>query len=126
MKPLRDWLGPKLHSRSFPWVVLVIAGALALPVALLVILGTWLEYQESPPTCYGLGWGCTPGPGSTGVFAAVIWGMAWACVAVPMLVSELFWERVATIRSFVALAALVVGTGAALLLCGAVAVRALS
>lgn len=44
----------------------------ALSIAI-VYGSTWLEQRGSPPSCYGIGWGCTPDPaGSAALFAAVI------------------------------------------------------
>jgi hypothetical protein len=57
---------------------------------------------------------------------AFFWMFGWAWVGGPMAVTELFWRRVALLRSIVALGALLSATGLLLLICGAVVVSALS
>lgn len=57
-------VGPALHG-----VLVVVVAAVA---HVLLVVGTVaVDQHGSPPTCYGLGWGCTPGPVSSGL----LWGM---------------------------------------------------
>ncbi|MBW3659232.1 MAG: hypothetical protein KY457_11380 [Actinobacteria bacterium] len=64
------------------WEALVVwaattAGARRANVTVAVLLGIgalvtwgglWLEDRANPPTCYGIGWGCTPDPGTSMFF----------------------------------------------------------
>lgn len=45
-------------------------------------LGTEVSHRRNPPSCYGLGWGCTPDAATTAVFAGFLFGV----VAVVLLV----------------------------------------
>ena len=51
-----------------------------------VALGTAIEQAANPPTCFGIGWGCTPDPGTTAFLVgwivgapalAVAWVLTW-------------------------------------------------
>lgn len=57
-------------------------------VAVLLAIGTlltwgalWLEDRAHPPTCYGIGWGCTPDPGTSLLF------IGWFVLAPAFVVS---------------------------------------
>ncbi len=109
----------RLRERSFPWFALGAAAVLGIPVSLMMILANWLEFRHSPPTCYGIGWGCTPDPVSIGMFVALAWGFAVACAAGILALTELFWERVATARSILALVVVAAAVSVLLVVCGA-------
>lgn len=102
MKRVSVWLRDRVQLRWFPWAALGTTGAIGIPVALLVMLGTWLEHQGSPPTCYGIGWGCTLDPLSSGLIIGFFWFVALGGLALALAVTEPFWERVAVARSVVA------------------------
>lgn len=51
-----------------------------------VALGTAIEQAAHPPTCFGIGWGCTPDPGTTALLVgglvgapavAIAWVLTW-------------------------------------------------
>lgn len=55
------------------------AKAANLAVAVLLVSGTvigfvalWFADRADPPTCYGIGWGCTPGPAMTIALIGVV------------------------------------------------------
>lgn len=55
------------------------AKAANLAVAVLLVSGgvigfvaLWLADRADPPTCYGIGWGCTPGPAMTTALIGVV------------------------------------------------------
>lgn len=49
--------------------------------ALVAYAGLWLEDRANPPTCYGIGWGCTPDPGTSMFF------IGWFVLAPAFVVS---------------------------------------
>jgi hypothetical protein len=57
-------------------------------LALLVVgVATAIEQRAHPPTCFGIGFGCTPDPSSTAVLLGMFVGaplvaVAWLCTAV--------------------------------------------
>jgi hypothetical protein len=109
MRRAAAWVRHRLYRRWFPWSVVGVLAVLAAPVGFLAALTTSLQYEDSPPPCYGIGWGCSLGPGSSGLLMGVFWLFVVACLAVLLAVTELFWERVATIRSVTALIVLALG-----------------
>lgn len=69
------------------------AGAAAAAAAVnvvLVVAVTVVEQHGSPPGCYGIGWGCTPGPVASGA----LWGM-FAVVPALVVVSAVLALTVA-------------------------------
>ncbi|MDP9068469.1 MAG: hypothetical protein M3N53_09050 [Actinomycetota bacterium] len=98
---------------------------MAVPAALLAILGTWLEHRVNPPTCYGIGWGCTLDAGGAGFFVGFFWLYACGCVALALGITELFWHKVVVLRSLVGGASVIVASVTLLLICGIVVTTAL-
>lgn len=37
--------------------------------------GTEVSHRRNPPSCYGIGWGCTPDAATTAVFAGFLFGV---------------------------------------------------
>lgn len=103
-----DW-NQKLGRRSFPWIVVGIAALAALPVGLFVWCLTAVEYAKNPPSCYGLGWGCSLDPTSSGVVGGILWLVGVGAVAVALVITELFWKQIAVLRSVVVLIVTCVG-----------------
>ena len=93
-----------LARRWFPWAVVGALVACALPLAALVAFVVDQEQEEDPPTCYGIGFGCVPGPWSTAAlvgmifYAPVVWGLAAL-----LGVLEIFGRRAQAVRSTLAL-----------------------
>lgn len=85
-----------------------------------------LQYHESPPPCYGIGWGCSLDPGTSGAVSAFFWFFALGWVALAMALTELFWQRVALVRSILALVVLLAAVAAVLLVSAAAALAALT
>lgn len=102
-----DQLHKVMTQRWFPWVVLGIAALMALPFRLVTEWSTSAAYADSPPSCYGIGWGCSLSPDDAGMLAAFLWLLALAAVAVILLITEFFWQRVALGRSILSLVAAV-------------------
>ena len=86
----------------------VLAGA-AVPIGLLAWFATSVVYRTQPPPCFGIGWGCSLSPGSVGGLVGGLWLFGMACTAGALLITELFWERVAEARSAAVLVAGVIG-----------------
>lgn len=95
MKTVRE----KLERRWFPWAITGVLALAAAPFGLLARAGAILEYQQNPPACYGLGWGCTLSPNDIGVVMGVIWLVGVGAAASVLVVSELVWKHVALARS---------------------------
>ena len=102
---LRDRMG----QRSFPWRVMAVLAAAALPIGVVAWFATFVVYRAQPPSCYGIGFGCTLSPISVGGLVGGLWLFAMACTAGALLITELFWERVAEARSAAVLVAAVFG-----------------
>lgn len=100
----------RFERRVFPWWVITAAGAMAPLMGVLAWAAVAWDQQKDPPSCEGIGFGCTPGPEFAGVAAAIIWWCGLAVVAISLGVTELFWKRVAIGRSVAVLIALVLGT----------------
>ena len=95
----------RFARRSFPWAVIAMAALSAIPLGMFAMVATYLRYQAEPPTCFGIGWGCSLKPTDTGIVVGVIWLFAVACWAGLILITELFWRRVAVVRSVATLIA---------------------
>ena len=81
--------------------VLILA---AFPLAALVALVVGLQQAENPPTCYGIGFGCVPGPWSTAALVgAIFYAPVVASLAGLLALLELSGPRGQTARSLVAL-----------------------
>lgn len=109
-----NWLRERLHLRGFPWAALGVSGLMGVTVYPLTILALWLRDRSSPPSCYGLGWGCSPDPGTMGSFVAVGWFYGLCIAAIGLAVTEPFWRRIAVARSLGALIILGIATMALL------------
>lgn len=46
--------------------------------------GTAIEQAAHPPTCYGIGWGCTPDPATMAMFVGMFVGLPTLAVGVPV------------------------------------------
>ena len=125
MRRAAAWVRHRLRHRWFPWWVVCVLAALTIPVGLLAALTTSLRYEESPPPCYGIGWGCSLDPGSTGLIAGALWLFGVGCVAALLAVTEFFWERVAVTRSMTALVVLAL-SGVMMLIVGVTALLGIS
>lgn len=108
---LSKWLRSRWDRRSFPWAVVVAIAAFAPIVGVLAWLLIAAEHRVDPPTCYGIGWGCTLDATSSGVAAGFFWLVATAAVAAALAITEFFWARVAVARSIVLLVVLFVALG---------------
>jgi hypothetical protein len=64
----------------------MVAAALALGA---VALGTAIEQAANPPTCYGIGWGCTPDAGTTALLLG--WFVAAPAVAIAWILTWVGW-----------------------------------
>ena len=77
----------RLRSAAWGPPFFVCAGWAALSVALVWGV-TGMEQSRNPPSCYGIGWGCTPDPGGAallfGVFI-VFPGLILGCSAIAAL-----------------------------------------
>ena len=92
-------LRSRLQRRSFPWIVVGALVVAAVPLGWLAKVVTAASYRDSPPPCFGLGWGCSFSPGDVGVLMGIFWLIAVASLAALLLISEFFWRRVAVARS---------------------------
>lgn len=79
-----------------PYVVFLFWVAVSVPVLYLV---TVREQTANPPTCFGIGWGCTPDPASTiGLYLMFIAAPALAVAAVILVVAGLLGPRTRSLR----------------------------
>jgi hypothetical protein len=108
------WLRHQLDTRSFPWIILAVLLAMAPVFGLLTWAAGSATYQQDPPSCYGIGWGCKLDAGTSGILWAIIWLVVVAALALVLAVSEFFWQRVAVARSVLLLIALAFGVVASL------------
>ena len=71
-------------GRSVRWHA-ALAAAAAVGAVLagvgITALDVWLEQQARPPTCFGIGWGCTPDAATTAVLIAFVIGVPTLVVA---------------------------------------------
>lgn len=88
-----------MTRRWFPWMVIGLLVLAAIPLGGIAMIATSVSYSEQPPPCYGLGWGCELSPSDVGVIMAVMWLVWVGGESVLLLVSEMFWRRVAEARS---------------------------
>jgi hypothetical protein len=109
-----NWLRSRMDARLFPWSIVGILAALTPLFGWLVRGSTAAGYREDPPSCYGIGWGCKLDPASSGLLAALVWGVGVVAVAGALALTEFFWRRIATARS--AFALITLGFGVALML----------
>jgi hypothetical protein len=108
------WLRRQLDTRPFPWLVLAVLLVMAPVFGLLVWVAASATYQQDPPSCYGIGWGCKLDAGLSGIFWGVAWLVVVAALALVLAVTEFFWQRVAVARSVLLLIALGLGVGLSL------------
>ena len=108
--PLRLRLRQQLERRVFPWWIIATAGVMTPLMGILAWASVAWDQHQDPPTCEGIGWGCTPGPGFAGFFAAIFWLFGLIVATLLLGVTELFWKRVAVGRSVAVLIALALGT----------------
>lgn len=76
-------------------VTAAVAAASGLAVLGAVWAGTAAHQAEHPPTCFGIGWGCTPDPASTaGLLGIIIVGPAFVVLIATLLISlGIAWRR---------------------------------
>ena len=98
-----------IRRRMFPWLVVGVLAVAAVPLGSLARYLTIVEHSDVPPPCYGLGWGCSLSPGDTGFVMGVLWFVAVAVLAGLLAITEIFWRRVAVVRSIFVLLAAVAG-----------------
>ena len=63
-------------ARRHPVLLACLTAPVVVGFGLLVLWGRWsAAHAANPPTCTGLGFGCSPGPEFAVVFAAVVHGL---------------------------------------------------
>ena len=84
-----------------PYAVAFATAVLSLPIVYLV---TYIDQKNTPPPCFGLGWGCTLDPGSTvAFFAALIALPVFLAASVAVAVMGFFGLRTRRARLLVVL-----------------------
>lgn len=106
-----EWVRSRLGYRWFPWSVVALLLALAPLAGVIGWLATVAQYRDTPPPCYGIGWGCSLSPRVAGLLFGTLWLMSVAVIAAVLSVTELFWRPVAVARSIVLLVILVFALG---------------
>jgi hypothetical protein len=92
---LRKQLHQRMSTRLFPWLIVGVLVALTLPVGLLGMESVAAQYREDPPSCYGIGWGCSLDAETSGFLAAILWGVGTLAFTGVLLLTEFFWKRIA-------------------------------
>ena len=75
------------------WIIAALGTVGALFLGTMTWVGTAEAHRETPPSCYGLGFGCTLPPYQTAMVVVVIFGVWIAGAAAVVALTELFPER---------------------------------
>lgn len=89
------------------WLPYAVIGVALLATPLVVAMSTAgqrAKYQEEPPPCYGIGWGCNLDPESAGLVTGGAYAVALAGLLLIVGLLQLGGARLALARSIVAAA----------------------
>lgn len=91
-----------LRRTWLPYVVIGVAFLATPLVAAASSAGQQAKYQEEPPPCYGIGWGCNLDPESVGLLMGGAYVVALAGLLLIVGLLQLGGARLALARSTVA------------------------